>query len=520
MIIADVLERNALHFGDREGVVFKDRRYTHRQHLERVYRLANALIERGVRHQDRVAVLARNCVEYLEAFGAAEAAGFIVVNMNSRLTALELTQIAQDAAPSVLIYTEEFAEVAESLLQATPSITHSMMVGAGRPARAETEVYEAVLAAASSEQPAMRARPEDVVYLIYTTGTTGKPKGVMLDHIAILDGGATLCRECGVLSSDRAVITMPLFHSGALMARITFNLSGALIVLHEGFDLARTLESMHRERATATNLAPVMLQQILDAPGLDQYDLSALRIVMYGSAPMPSALLARGVRRFGAIFNQVYAMTECVTGTLLPACDHNPDGDERAVRLLSSGGRASPGTEIRIVDDDGNPCPAGQPGEILIRNKSIMRGYWNNHTASVEALRDGWMHTQDVGYFDDHGYLYVVDRKRYMIISGGENIYSLEVEDALATHPAVKEAAVIGIPDEKWGESVMAFIVLEPGMQASAEALIAHCKSRIASYKKPRFVEFVDSLPRLFNGKIDKKALRAPYWKSQSRQVA
>lgn len=517
MIIADILERNALHFGERVGLVFQERRYTHRQYLERVYRLANALIGRGLKHQDRIGLLARNGSDYLEVFGAAEVAGFIVVNMNHRLAQDELIDIARDSAPAILIYAAEFAEVAQAILSEIPGIGSSVRIGATGELADE---YEVLLFASEPSRPAMRAIASDIVYLIYTSGTTGRPKGVMLDHAAMLDGVATLCRECGVLSSDTTIITMPLFHSGALIVRLTFALAGATIILHEGFELKEFLQSVHRERATATNLAPVMLRQILDESDQEHFDFSTLRIVIYSSAPMPASLLSRAVRRFGPIFAQVYGMTECISGTYLPGYDHNPDGSEEDIRRLSSAGRPSVGTELRIVRQDGQLCASGEAGEILLRNKATMRGYWNNHTSSVETMRDGWMHTQDIGFVDQNGYLFVVDRKRDMVISGGENIYTWEVEEAMRSHEATQEVAVIGVPDDVWGESVMAFIILRANEVVSEAEMIAYCKSKIASYKKPRFIKFVDSLPRLFNGKVDKKQLRAPYWKGRTRNVA
>jgi acyl-CoA synthetase (AMP-forming)/AMP-acid ligase II len=235
---------------------------------------------------------------------------------------------------------------------------------------------------------------------------------------------------------------------------------------------------------------------------------------------MPVPLLRRALERFGPIFTQVYGMTECLPGSILKAHDHRPDGTATEIRRLSSAGQPFWGCDIRIVRPDGTECAAGETGEILIRTKAVMRGYWSNTAATLTALRDGWMHTQDLGFLDEDGFLYVRDRKKDMIISGGENIYSWEVEEALRTHPAVAEAAVIAVPDPEWGESVKACVVLRAGVPASADDLIQHCRSRIAGYKKPRTVDFLDELPRLFNGKIDKKALRAPYWADRDRQVS
>jgi acyl-CoA synthetase (AMP-forming)/AMP-acid ligase II len=268
------------------------------------------------------------------------------------------------------------------------------------------------------------------------------------------------------------------------------------------------------------HLAPIMIQRMLEVPGRESLDLRTLQCVHYASAPMPVPLLRRAIAAFGSVFHQVYGMTECLGGTTLKAHDHKLEGDVHEVARLASAGQPYSGTQLRIVRMDGSEADPGEIGEILIRSPATMKGYWNNTAATIETLRDGWMHTKDLGRLDEQGFLYVVDRMKDMIISGGENIYSWEVEEALRHHPAVAEAAVIAVPDPQWGEAVKACVVLREGARTGADELIAHCRSRIASYKKPRSVEFVTALPRLFNGKIDKKALRAPYWKQQDRQVS
>jgi acyl-CoA synthetase (AMP-forming)/AMP-acid ligase II len=522
MILGDLLERNARHYADRLAVIFENRRITHAELLERVYRLSNALIARGVRRQDRIAILARNCNEYMEVFGAAELAGFIVVNLNYRLSVAELTVICRDSAPSVLVYSDAFADQAQALAERLDSV--QLLVGIDSPPPAPRDVptafYPEMLAEAPPTRPTLRAEPDDLVYIVYTSGSTGKPKGACYTHAAWMAGVRMSSHECAALPDDIMLIVMPMFHIGGKIEHMSFSWFGATIMLHAVFDEGALLRSIREERVTAAHLAPVMVQRLLDFPGFDKADVATLRCIQYASAPMPLPLLRRALDAFGPILSQVYGMTECLVATILKPHQHRPDGDARDLRRLKSAGQPMLGLELRVVDEQGRECAPGEIGEIVIRSPATMRGYWNNNTATVEALRDGWYHTQDLAMTDADNFVYVVDRKKDMVISGGENIYSWEVEEALRTHQAVAEVSVIGVPDAQWGESVKACVVLRAGATATEEDLIAHCRAAIASYKKPRSVDFLKELPRLFNGKVDKKALRAPYWAGRDRQVA
>ena len=515
--LGDLIRRNATLFARRTALVFEGRRFTHAEYAARVWRLANALLARGLKQQERIAVLAKNCSEALEAFGAAEVAGFITVNLNYRLSERELIEVCRDCAPAVLIFAAEYGEIAAALTRALPDLRILLSVDAAVPG---AEEYESFLARGAPEEPATRAKADDLAYIIYTSGTTGRPKGAAYDHAGFLEAARNHSHSGGARPDDVMLIVMPLFHVGAKIEQLTYAFLGGTIVMHRTFDVAAVLRSIAAERVTSAHLAPIMVQRILDAPQLRDTDTSSLRNIDYASAPMPVPLMRRALAAFGPILTQVYGMTECLGGTILHPFQHRPDGDADDVRRLSSAGQAFLGCEVKTVRPDGSLCEPGEIGEILIRSRGIMRGYWNNHAATIETLRGGWMHTQDLGYLDRDAFLFVVDRKRDMIISGGENIYSWEVEEALRTHSAVAEAAVIAVPDPQWGEAVKACIVLAAGARASAEELIDHCRHTLASYKKPRSIDFLESLPRLGNGKIDKKALRAPYWAGRDRQVA
>src|SRR5262245_5005640 len=514
--VGDIIERNAALFPDKPAFVFEGKRITCAQFATRVRKLADALAAGGLARGMRLAVLAQNCVEYFEAVGTAELTGTIAVTLNWRLAPAELNQIVADCSPAVLIFEERFRSQAESL-RAAGVIRRFIVIGA---AVDGAESYEEVLAAGTDRAPSTRPDPEDAVYLIYTSGTTGRPKGVELSHRAILTSAVMNSWGIGAWTSDRMLIVMPLFHIGGKICALAFQVVGATIFLHRSFDPAAILRQIPDERITCAHFAPIMVRDLLDVPGFAKFRKDSLRAIIYASAPMAVALLREAIAGFGLIFNQVYGMTECVVGTILHAHQHLPDGTPAEGRRLASGGHASIGHEIKVVLADGGACATGETGEILIRGPSLMTGYWNNPAATAEALRGGWMHTGDMGFFDEECFLFVADRKKDMIVSGGENIYSREVEEALVTHPAGEHAAVIGVPDQRWGEAVKACVVLRNGHRTSEAELIEHCRSRIASYKKPRSVDFVDALPRLFNGKVDKKKLRTAYWSRDDRQVS
>ena len=517
MILGDIIKRNATLYGSRPGLIFERHRFTHRQFAQRVYRSANSLLNLDLRQGERIAMVARNCNEAMEVFGAGDTAGFITVNINHRLSLGEIVEICSDAAPSALIFEAEFSEVAEAVRVRLPTVRHFISIGSRVPGALQ---YEELLAAASDREPQVRAQSSDIAHLIYTSGTTGRPKGVMFQHQAVIAGVRKQTLEGGAADPVTGLIVMPLSHSGGRLQSLSFLLLGGTVVLHRAFDARAVLQDIERERCTALHAAPIMIQRIIELPDRASFDTRSLRCVRYASAPMPVPLLRRALEAFGPVFNQVYGMTECAGITILKAHDHAVGDNGAYPKRLASAGQPTLGTEVRIVRADGSDAAPGEIGEVLIRSEACMFGYWNNDTATFETMRDGWVYSQDMGVIDEDGFLYILDRKKDMIVSGGENIYSWEVEEALRHHPAVAEVAVIAIPDPEWGESVKACVVLRNGERIDENQLINHCRTRIASYKKPRSVDFRASLPRLFNGKVDKKALREPYWAGRDRQVS
>jgi acyl-CoA synthetase (AMP-forming)/AMP-acid ligase II len=521
MIIGDFIERNARFSGDNPALCFEGRSISHRQFADRVRRLVNALASRGNARQARVAVLSRNCPEYLEVYGAAGLGGYVGLGLNYRLSAPEQTTILQDAEPAVLMFEREYLGRVNELRGALPP---GVLFVCFDPAPSDGTWfvgYDALLAEADPEPLAFRAEADDTFLLIYTSGTTGEPKGVMLGNEAQVEQARSQALTHAATPVDRMLIVMPFYHIGGPTELFTYMLAGATIVLHRFFDAHAVLGSIAEQRVTAAHLAPTMITMMLDVQERTPYDVSSLHTVCYASAPMSVALSRRARRVFGPVFMQIYGMTEAGLGTTLLKHQHVVDGDEREQARLASAGQAYLGTELRVFDDEGRECRPGQVGEVCLRSKSVMQGYWRKPEATAQVLGEGLLRTGDMGYLDDDAFLFIVDRKKDMIISGGENIYSREVEEALLLHPAVLEVAVIGVPDPKWGERVLAAVVLRPGQPADRDALDAHCQARIAGYKRPRDYQFLEALPRVTStNKVDKRALREPHWSDQARQVS
>ena len=509
--MADDLEPNALRHSDREAFVFGTRRVTHAAFLARVQRLSSAWYRLGLRRQDRVSILAQNCMEFVEVYGAGEWAGFVTATVNFRLAPPEMLFIINDAAPRVLVFEAGYADAVERLRAQLKSVEHCVCIAEpGRDVPSWAVAYEAVMASGDTRGAPCRATADDAAYLIYTSGTTGRPKGCIEAHREVRAWALAMALAHGSAPDDRSLLMMPFFHVGAKFVQLTQHLLGGTVHVQRGFDVQAVLDCIARERITVTHMAPVMVQSLLESPQLKPDGLRSLRTILYGAAPMPEPILRKGLELLGPVFIQTYGQTETL-GTSLARHEHRPDGSARERSWLRSVGRPYAETQLRIVDEHGSECAAGVAGEIVLRSAARFNGYWNNSAATSDTLRDGWVHTGDIGRVDDQGFLFLVDRKKDMIISGGENIYSREVEDALVQHPAVSECAVIGTPDARWGEAVCAVVVLRAGRGVTADELVEHSRTLIASYKKPKRVIFVDSIPKLPSGKVSKVELRRMY---------
>lgn len=493
--VPDMLVNAAKRFGAAPCVSNGLRARSFAQTHERAGRLAAAMGAQGLSPGDRVAILAHNELEYTEIQVACQRAGLILVPMNYRLSLPELAYIIEDCAPRALIHGPGFAETAAGL-----EVDRTWYLGT----QGSGTAYDELLACADAavELPALPAATP--CSILYTSGTTGRPKGAVLSNLALWARMNSSALEVRPRAGAVFLQCLPLFHIASNLG-YAFTYCGATNVFLPQFDLQRVIEHIERDRPSHILLVPTMINMLLNHPRIDEIDFSPLEMVLYGASSIAPDVLRRAMAVMGCEFLQLFGMTETSGCTVLRPADHDPVGHPQ---WLASAGTDAIGFETRVVDENDAEVAAGVVGEIVTRSPAVMTGYWNNEEATAEALRNGWMHTGDLGYRGDDGYVYITDRKKDMIISGGENVYPREVEDLLYAHPAILEAAVIGVPDERWGERVHAVVVLRAGQTRNAEALLAYLRERLAGYKLPRSVEFCDELPKNATGKILKKDLR------------
>ncbi|MGW5675051.1 long-chain-fatty-acid--CoA ligase [Streptomyces sp. NPDC003860] len=503
MYLTQPLHRALQHAPDAPMTVCGDRTQSARQIADRVARLARALKGLGVTERDRVGMLTLNSDRVHESFLAIWWIGAAANPLNTRWSAAEIGYALTDSGTEVLLVDDAFAALVPELRARCAGLRTVVHCGDG-PAPEGTLGYEDLIRA-SEPVPDGRYGGDSLALLLYTGGTTGLPKGVMVSHRGLCSSlfGSMLAMR----SVDRGgvtLVTVPLFHIAAVCSWYAQLVMGGTLVFLPVFRPDDFLDAVRRHRVTNCILVPTMVQMLCEYPALGDVDVSSLRTITYGGAASSDALLRRAMETFpGAGFTQGYGMTE--TGVL---CTLGREEHARGGPRLRSAGRATPSVEVAVLGPDGSRLPPGEVGEICTRGDHVMLGYWGKPEETARALRAGWMHTGDAGRFDEDGYLYVVDRIKDMIVTGGENVYSAEVENALAAHPAVASCAVIGVPDDHWGERVHAVVVLRPGRTVTAEELRAHAKSLIAGYKAPRSVEFVDALPTSAAGKILKRVLR------------
>ena len=498
MDVPDFLRNATTRFPDGVCVIEGDRSLQFCEVDRRASLAAAAFDSLGLRRGDRVALLAQNELEYPELQLAAQRAGLVLVPLNYRLAQPELAYIVSDCSPRLLIHGPGYADVAEQL--AVPRTCHLGRGGAG-------DSYEELIAASRPTRHPGVVFAGQAAAIMYTSGTTGRPKGAIISSGALWARLNIMAAEADIRPGDRFVQALPMFHIAAHTA-YGFTYRGATIVLEREFRPERFIALMARQRATHVLLVPTMINLLTLEPSLDDADLSQLRLVLYGASSIAPEVLRRAIDKLGCGFLQFFGMTETYGVSLLRPEDHDPVA--HADRLASAG-TDTISSETRVVDPEGNDVEAGAVGEILSRGPALMDGYWNDPAATTEALRGGWMHTGDLGYRSEDGYLFVTDRLKDMILSGGENVYPREIEDVLHEHPAVLEVTVIGLADERWGERVHALVVLKPGAHAPASELTDLCRVRLANYKVPKAFEFVEELPKNATGKVLKHVLRDQY---------
>jgi long-chain acyl-CoA synthetase len=500
--VADVVREVAAARPDHVAIRYGERELTYAELDERSNRLAQALLAAGSGVGSRIAYLDRTAPEVIELFFAASKLGAVTVPLNWRLAPQELAAVLADAQPPVLIAGEAYAAVAAELAAGVASSPQLVVV---------ERDYERVIAAQDAADPGVRGDSEDVVLQMYTSGTTGVPKGVLTTN-----RNMAACAETspwwGFGSDSISMTPLPMFHIGGIGWAFLGLWNGATTALVREFDAPAVLDILELQRVTNAVLVPTMLQLLTAVPGAAERDYSALRCIAYGASPITTPVLKAALRTFRAPLYGIYGLTETTGGiTQLAPGDHDPDGPRR--HLLRSAGRPFPWVELRIVGPTaGTDVGPREVGEVWLRAPNVMAGYFNRPDETAAALTpDGWLRTGDGGYVDQEGYVFLTDRIKDMIVSGGENVYPVEVEEVLCEHTGVEEATVIGVPDERWGEAVKALVVPRPGTALTADELVAFARERLAGYKLPRSVDFVHELPRTPTGKVLKRELRERY---------
>ena len=511
MNTSDLLTITAAIVPDREAIIFDDKRLTFGELMERVNRLANALGDLGVGPGDRVAVMQVNCNEHVEAYNASAKLDAIFVPINFRARAEELTFMLNDSGVKAIILGQRYQDMLRSIKSELTTLEHQITLEAPGD---DFLFYDDLIANASDEERFPAADDEDTTIIMFTAGTTGTPKGVMLSHNSFSSYILSNVDPVDMESEEKNILTVPLHHIAGVQAVMAAIYGGRSLVLQRQFEEESWMQLVQDEKANRAMMVPTMLKRLMEHENFSKYDLSSLQVITYGAAPMPLEIIKKAIQVFpDTSFINAFGQTETAsTITMLPPEDHDiregePDFEKKLKRLASIG-KPLPDVEVRIVDEEGKDVALGENGEIVARGSRLMKGYWNREEATRETLRGGWLYTGDLGYWDDEGYIFLSGRAKDFIKRGGEMIAPEEVEQIIMSHPAVDEAAIIGIPDVEWGERVRALVVRKLGAELTEVEVIEHCRPRMAGFKRPEDVIFVDELPRNPMGKVLKRVLR------------
>ena len=509
-LIADIILRNALFYPDQAAFVYGDRRITFEEYNGRVNSLVHALHALGVKKGDVLGVLSWNCIEYMDVFGAAAKGGFVIAPFNVRLSANEVEYLINNSEAGTLFVGIEMAQMLEALKPKIPKVKHFVGLEQSWPGM----VSEAdLITKYGRSEPDAGVDEDDPFLICYTSGTTGLPRGALYTHGRLREDIVCHSMEVPIGVEDRGISLMPFFHIGGIEINQYLLYNAATNVIMKSFDPKALLAAIEREKITNIVLVPTHLAVMLDLPEFEKTDVSSVKRIYYAGSPMPTEILKRGMKAFGPGFFQGYGQTESgPVIAFLKERDHQVlDKPAEVQERLLSIGHPAIGVHVRIVDENGKDVLPGEMGEIVAKSRHIMKEYWRKPEETREAIKDGWLHTRDMGRYDKDGFIYIVDRKQDMIVSGGENIYPREVEEVLYRHPAVAECAVIGIPDPKWVEAVHAVVCLKRGATATREELIEFCKKNIARYKAPKSIDIGQELPKSATGKILKREIRKKY---------
>ncbi|UCD12886.1 MAG: long-chain-fatty-acid--CoA ligase [Thermoplasmatales archaeon] len=505
MNLTQILPKVLELYPEKRAVVCNCGEFTYRQFGDRVGKLANALLEEGMKKNDKLAILHKNCHYFLESYFGVAQIGVALVPLNHHLSTRELVYILKNSETRLLIANKDFAKVNYI----------NEIIGKNLKIIRTGKEYENFIAFHSSNIPSIDVGEEDVAHIYYTSGTTGKAKGVVLSHKNVYLHALNTITELRLSSDDVWLHAAPLFHLADAWATWAITLVGGTHILMKDFDPKTVCDCMEKEKVTLTNLVPTMYYRLVNYPKVDKYNYSSLRVLLSGGAPISPQLVQKIIETFKCDYIQTYGMTETspfLTMSILK--DHLRSLPyEQQLKYKSTTGRVFLGVEMKVVNERGEEVKPDnkEVGEIIVKGETITKGYWKLPQETTKVFKNGWLYTGDMAVIDQEGYVTIVDRKNDMIITGGENVYSIEVENVLYAHPSVLEAAVVGIPDEEWGEIVKAIVVLNAGEKVTEKDIINYCKERIADYKVPKSVDFIDHIPKLGSGKISKRILKEMY---------
>ncbi len=525
MILSDTVKKASKLYPHKEAVVCGERRFTYQEFSDRIFRLAHGLSHLGIKKEDKIAILHPNCHYFLEAYYGISLIGAVSVPINYRLSPGEISFILKDSESRILIVDPLFQNTVEVLRGEVPQIERWIWTGNQKVSREARDLnYEEwILQSRGEPFPEVPMEEEDLAQIYYTSGTTGRPKGVMLSHKNVMTHALGTIAELHLTDRDVWIHVAPLFHLADAWATWAITWVGATHVMIREFNPQVVLETIQKERVTLTNLIPTMLNLMVNHPEVGKFDYSSLRVLLSGGAPIAPEVVRKIVETFKCDYIQTYGMTETSPYLTLSILKHHLKrlSHEEQLKIKSKTGREFIAVELKVVNEKGEEVRKDEKevGEIIVRGDIVTRGYWKLPEETEKAIKEGWLYTGDLAVMDEEGYVTIVDRKKDMILTGGENVYSTEVENVLYMHPSILECAVIGVPDPKWGEAVKGIVVLKPGHKATEEEIIQFCKERMAHYKAPKSIDFMDALPRTGSGKIHKKGLRDKYWEGYEKKV-